>query len=40
VSSLLDVDGAWDAARVSVRELRFLAKLAADIDAMLAGYEV
>ena len=39
VSSLLDVDGAWDAARVAVRELRFLAKLAADIDAMLAARE-
>jgi len=39
VSSLLDVDRAWDAARVAVRELRFLAKLAADIDAMLAARE-
>ena len=39
VSSLLDVDGAWDKARVAVRELRFLAKLAADVDAMLAARE-
>jgi len=39
VSSLLDVDAAWDAARVTVRELRFLAKLAADIDGMLAAGE-
>jgi molecular chaperone HscB len=33
---LLDIDGAWDAARMHVREFRFLSKLAADIDAMLA----
>ena len=39
VSSLLDVESAWDAARVTVRELRFLAKLAADVDAMLAARE-
>ena len=39
VSSLLDVDGAWIAARVAVRELRFLAKLAADIDGMLAAQD-
>ena len=39
VSSLLDVEGAWDAARVAVRELRFLAKLAADVDAMLAAQD-
>lgn len=39
VSSLLDVDGAWAAARGSVRELRFLTKVAADIDAMLAAVE-
>jgi molecular chaperone HscB len=37
VSSLLDVEGAWEAARVAVRELRFLAKLAADVDVMLAA---
>ena len=39
VSSLLDVEEAWDAARVTVRELRFLAKLAADVDGMLAAHE-
>ena len=36
---LLDADGAWDAARVRVRELKFLGKLAADIDAMLSELE-
>ncbi len=36
---LLDIDGAWEAARATVRELRFLAKFAADIDAMLAAQE-
>ncbi len=39
VSSLLDVEGAWDAAGAAVRELRFLAKLAADVEAMLAAQE-
>jgi molecular chaperone HscB len=39
VSSLLDVEGAWDAARATVRELRFLTKLDADVDAMLAACE-
>jgi len=39
VSSLLDVDGAWDAARGTVRELRFLTKVAADIDEILASTE-
>jgi molecular chaperone HscB len=39
VSSLLDDDEAWDAARGTVRELRFLTKLAADIDAMLAALD-
>lgn len=33
---LLDTEGAWDAARARVRELKFLQKLAADVDAMLA----
>ena len=33
---LLDGEGAWDAARVHVREFRFLAKLAADIADMHA----
>jgi len=34
LAARLDRDSAWDAARSDVRELRFLAKLAADIDAM------
>ena len=36
---LLDVDHAWDAAREKVRELRFLAKLAQDIDVAIAQAE-
>ena len=36
---LLDGDGAWDEARMRVRELKFLGKLAADIDAMLGELE-
>ncbi len=36
---LLDGDGAWEKARSGVRELKFLAKLAADIDAMIADIE-
>jgi molecular chaperone HscB len=36
---LLDTDGAWDVARRRVRELRFLTKLAEDIDAMAAEAE-
>jgi len=39
IASLLDVESAWDAARGRVRELRFLSKVAADIDAMLATLE-
>jgi len=39
VAALLDGDGDWHAARVAVRELTFLAKLAADIDAMQAGLD-
>ncbi len=31
----LDGDGAWERARVQVRELRFLAKVAADLDTMI-----
>jgi molecular chaperone HscB len=34
LAARLDRDSEWDAARSDVRELRFLAKLAADIDAM------
>jgi molecular chaperone HscB len=36
LAAMLDTEGAWDAARMHVREFRFLAKLAADIDAMQA----
>ncbi len=36
IAVLLDGDGAWDAARVHVREFRFLAKLTADIADMHA----
>jgi molecular chaperone HscB len=36
---VLDTDGAWDVARQRVRELRFLSKLAEDIDAMAAEAE-
>jgi molecular chaperone HscB len=38
VSSLLD-EKAWDLARGAVRELRFLTKVVADIDSMLATME-
>lgn len=36
---MLDAEGAWDSARDTVRELRFLAKLGADIDAMIGTLE-
>ncbi len=36
LSVMLDTERAWDAARMRVREFRFLAKLAADIEAMQA----
>jgi molecular chaperone HscB len=39
LAALLDADGAWDAARLRVRELRFLGKLAADIDTMLGDLD-
>ncbi len=39
VATLLDGDGDWHAARAAVRELTFLAKLTADIDAMQAGLD-
>jgi molecular chaperone HscB len=38
VASLLD-DNAWESARGPVRELRFVTKVVADIDAMLATVE-
>jgi molecular chaperone HscB len=34
VAAMLDAECAWEAARIPVREFRFLAKLAADIGAM------
>jgi len=39
LAALLDAEGAWEAARALARELRFLAKFAADIDAMLADLD-
>jgi molecular chaperone HscB len=36
---LLDVEGAWERARMRVRELKFLTKLAADVTAMLDQLE-
>jgi molecular chaperone HscB len=39
VAVLLDGESAWDGARARVRELRFLGKLAADIDDMLGELE-
>ena len=39
LAALLDGDGAWDEARMRVRELKFLGKLAADLDAMLGELE-
>ena len=39
LSALLDTEASWDIARVRVRELKFLQKLAADIDAMLAAQD-
>ncbi len=39
LAALLDNGGASDAARMRVRELKFLGKMAADIDAMLGDLE-
>jgi molecular chaperone HscB len=39
LAALLDVDAAWEGARVPVRELRFLSKLGADIDSMIAALD-
>jgi molecular chaperone HscB len=39
LAARLDAEGAWDAARADVRQLRFLAKLAADIDEMQSGLD-
>lgn len=39
IGHLLDDDAAVDAAKAAVRELRFLAKVADDVDAMLASLD-
>jgi len=39
LAALLDGESAWDTARARVRELRFLGKLAADVDDMLGELE-
>ena len=39
LATRLDAEGAWESARADVRELRFLAKLAADVDAMQSELE-
>lgn len=39
LAALLDGESAWDAARAPVRELKFLGKLAADVDDMLGELE-
>ena len=39
LAARLDAEGAWNAARADVRELRFLSKLAADIDEMQSGLD-
>ena len=39
LAARLDAEGAWETARADVRELRFLAKLAADVDELQAGLD-
>ncbi len=39
LEALLDGESAWDAARAPLRELKFLGKLAADVDDMLGELE-
>lgn len=39
LAETLDARQSWEAARASVRELQFLSKLAADIDAAIGGIE-
>jgi molecular chaperone HscB len=39
LAETLDAKKSWDSARASVRELQFLSKLAADIDAAIGGIE-
>ena len=36
---LLDAEGAWELARARVRELKFLAKFATDLDAMIGALD-
>jgi len=40
LAALLDSEAAWEAARSDVRELRFLSKLAADVDEMRAELDL
>jgi len=39
LAETLDSRQSWESARASVRELQFLSKLAADIDAAIGGIE-
>jgi molecular chaperone HscB len=39
LADTLDTQQSWESARASVRELQFLSKLAADIDAAIGGIE-
>lgn len=39
LAELLDAEAAWEVARARVRELKFLTKLAADLDAMLGALD-
>jgi molecular chaperone HscB len=39
LAALIDDDAAWNEARTPTRELRFLSKLAADIDAMIGAFD-
>jgi molecular chaperone HscB len=39
LAETLDAKKSWDSARANVRELQFLSKLAADIDAAIGGIE-
>ena len=40
LAARLDTEGAWSAARDDVRQLRFLAKLAADVDEMQSELDI
>ena len=39
LAETLDAKRSWESARASVRELQFLSKLAADIDAAIGGID-